>query len=96
MRPKRGQSGYLLEVPLIVMAVAVALTVLLPILPKVAGKILAVAGSVAIIGGLYYVIVIPGWQPGDASRLRWPWSLLVFLTIASLIIFATVGYVLKG
>jgi hypothetical protein len=96
MRPKRGQSGYLLEVPLIVMAVAVVLTVLLPMLPKVVGKVLAVAGSVAIIGGLYYMIVIPGWQPGDASRLRWPWNLLVFLTIASLIILATVGYVLKG
>lgn len=96
MQPKRDQSGYLLEVPLIVMAVAVVLAVLLPMVPKVVGKVLAVAGSTAIIGGLYYMIVIPGWQPRDASRLRWPWNLLVFLAIAFLIILATIGYVLKG
>jgi hypothetical protein len=93
MRSKHWQSGYLYEIPLILMAVAVLLAILLPTLPKVAGKVLALAGAVVIIGGLYYMIVIAGWQPGDTSRLRWPWSLVVFLAIALLVVLAAGVYV---
>ncbi len=93
MHLRRDQSGYLYEVPLLIMVVTVALAVLLPVLSNEGRRVLAVAGAVMIIGGLYYVIVIHGWQPGTASRLRWPWSLFVFLAIAFLIILATIGYV---
>ena len=93
MHRRSDQFGYLLEVPLFIIAVIVASAVLLPVLSTVGKKVLAVSGAVVIIGCLYYLIVIPGWQPSTTSRLRWPWNLLVFLVITLLIILGTAGYV---
>lgn len=96
MSYKNKQSGYLLEVPLIMMAVVLLLAILLPILPKIVGKIILVIAALVWISGIYYIIVIPGWQPGNSSRLRYPWSLMVFIALAALLVFVTALYVLHG
>jgi hypothetical protein len=92
---KNRQAGYLYEVPLLVMAVIVILTVLLPHLPIVVRKIFAIAGGIVVIAGLYYMIVIPGWQ-GNTPRLRRPWSVIIFLIIALFIALIAALYVMRG
>ena len=93
MNSRYSQAGYLVEIPIIVMAVGVALAVLLPVLPKTAGKVLVAAAAVVIIFGLYYMIVIPGWRPADTLRLHWPRSLIVFIAVVLLILLAAGGYI---
>ncbi len=83
---KRGQSGYLLEVPIIVMVVGVSLAVLVPQLPPLGQKIAVIVGALILIACAYYMIVIPGWQP-RATRLRAPWNLVVFTAVAALLAF---------
>jgi hypothetical protein len=82
-----------MEVPLIVTAVGLALAVLLPMLPKTAGKVLVGATAIVVILGLFYMVVIPGWQPIGTSRLRRPWNLIVFIALAGFILLAAGGYI---
>lgn len=94
MNSKRSQSGYLMEIPLIMAAVSVLLAIAIPNLPSALGKGLLVVGTLVWIGGLYYMIVIPGWQPGNRSSLRRVWKLSLFLVLAGLLSFAVGAYVL--
>lgn len=80
--PRRRQRGYMMEVPLILMAVGIVVAILLPMLPPVGQKILLVLALVPVLFALYYMIVIPGWTPNSAGRLRPPWSLLLFAIVA--------------
>ena len=91
----RPRSGYLLEIPLIVFFVGIMLAILLPRLPLLAGKFFVVAGAVVWIAGAFYMIVIPGWQPGNPRRLQPPWSYLVFLAVALLISFVAIAFVIN-
>lgn len=93
MISKRVQSGYLLEVPLTMFAAGMLLALLLPLLPEMWGKVLFVAVALVMIWGSYYMIVIPGWQPGNPTRLRWPWNMVLFLFVALLIVVVTAGWV---
>jgi hypothetical protein len=93
---RRKQSGYLLEIPLIMAIVGMALAIVVPKLPGLPGKVLVAAGALVWIGGLFYMIVMPGWQPGNAPRLRRPWSLLVFLGLALLIGLAAGAMIFGG
>ena len=93
VKSRRGQAGYLLEVPIIVAVVAVLLAVLIPNLPPLGAKVVAVLGALVFIAGAYYMIVIPGWQPG-ATRLRPPWSGVVFVLVAALIAFVAGAFVM--
>ena len=92
MRSKHNQSGYMIEVAIIVMIVGILVSVVLPKLPPVGQKIAVVLGALVFIAGSYYMIVIPGWQPG-AKRLRWPWNLLVFIPVALVIAFIAGAFV---
>lgn len=85
------------EVPLIIAAVVIFLLVLAPQLIKypVLGKIAVVIGAVIVTGGLYYMIVIPGWQPSHVRRLRWPASIIVFCIIALAIALGVIAILLK-
>ena len=96
MNLKRAQSGYMMEVPLIMVAVAILLAIAVPNLPGAAGKALLVAGALAFVAGLYYMVVAPGWQPGRASRLGRLWRLLVFLGIAIPLSLAVGVHVARG
>jgi type II secretory pathway component PulM len=86
VKVKRDQTGYMLEVPVIVMVVGVGLAVLVPQLPPRGQKIAVMLGALILIACAYYMIVIPGWQPG-ATRLRAPWNLIVFSAVAALLAF---------
>ena len=98
MNLKRRQSGYMIEVPLILLAVAVLVSIAVPRLPVVLGKVLVVVGALVWIGGLYYMIVVPGWQPGNPPPSRWRrlWKLLVFIGIAGFLIVGAGAYVVRG
>lgn len=96
MKSKGGQAGYMMEVPLLLLAVAVILSILVPKLPVVIGKILMVAGLLAWIGGLYYVIVVPGWRQGSSPRIARFWWLAIFLVVSGLLIFVVGAYVVRG
>jgi hypothetical protein len=87
------QAGYLLEIPLMMVAVGMLLAIFLPILPNIIGKIVFVIGVLVWIAGLYYMIVIPGWQPDTNTRLRHPWNSIVFTIIAALLVFIASDYV---
>lgn len=95
-RSRRHQGGYLLEAPLILMVVGVALALLLPKVPPWWQKILLGLGAVPVLFALYAMIVAPGWIPGDSRRLRPPWSVLVFLLIAGTIIAGVLLFILAG
>jgi hypothetical protein len=87
------QAGYLYEVPLIVMATIALLAIILPHLPVSAKKVVVIASGIVVAAGLYYVLVIPGWQ-GNARRLRRPWSVILFVIIALLIALGIANYVI--
>ena len=93
MPARRSQSGYLMEIPLIMAVVGVLLAVLIPHLSIALRKGLLVLGTLVWLGGLYYMIVIPGWQPGRCSYSR-AWRLGLFLLLAGLFSFAVGAYVL--
>jgi len=97
MNLRKNQMGYMYEVPLIVVAVAIFLITILPKLLKYAvlGKMILVAGALIIIAGFYYMIVIPGWQPAKTKRLRWPYNIIVFVIIALIIASAVIAVLLK-
>lgn len=79
------QRGYLFEVPLLIVAALLIFSVLFPALPPTGQKVLLGVVAAAIIFGLYYMVVVPGWMPGDKARLRPPWNWLAFLLLAVLI-----------
>jgi len=94
MKLRGLQAGYLLEVPIIVMVVGVGLAVLVPNLPPLGQKIAVMLGALVLIACAYYMIVIPGWQPG-ATRLRTPWNLVVFSMVAALLAFAAGAFAFR-
>jgi hypothetical protein len=91
---RRKQSGYLMEIPLLMAGVGLLLAVLVPRLPGILGKALVCLGAVVWIGGLFYMLVLPGWLGGATPRLRGPWKLVVFIAVSVTIIAAVISYVL--
>jgi len=96
MPARRSQSGYLMEIPLIMAVVGVLLAVLIPHLSIALRKGLLVLGTLVWIGGLYYMIVIPGWQPGERSDRSRVWRLGLFVLLAGLCSFVVGAYVLAA
>ena len=64
------------------MLVIIAASFIIPKLPPLGQKIGIVVTAIFILFALFYMIVVPGWMPTDTSRLKPPWSWLVFLLIA--------------
>jgi predicted membrane channel-forming protein YqfA (hemolysin III family) len=95
MKSRYSQSGYLMEIPIILFITAVLLGVLLPNLPDMAGKIVVIVVALIWIAGLYYMIVIPGWQPGaeSPSRSGKVMRLILFIALAICILLVTGAYV---
>lgn len=73
--------------------VGVLLALALPHLSIALRKGLLVLGTLVWIGGLYYMIVIPGWQPGRRFYGR-AWRLGLFLLVAGLFSVVVGAYVL--
>lgn len=82
---RRLQRGYMIEIPLLVVAALIIFSILLPALPPLGQKVLVALVAAIVVFGLYYMIVVPGWMPGDKSRLRPPWNWLVFGVAAILV-----------
>ena len=89
--PRKFQRGYLFEVPLLIVAALVIFSVLFPALPPIGQKVLICLVAAVIIFGLYYMVVVPGWMPGDKARLSPPWNMLAFLVLATMIVALTVA-----
>jgi hypothetical protein len=64
------QRGYLLEVPLVMAVVGVLAAVLYPRLSGWQADSVLVVAALVWLAGLYYVLVVPGWQPGAPRRSR--------------------------
>jgi hypothetical protein len=92
----RFQRGYLLEIPILLFVVALVLAVLLPMLSPVGQKILLGLALIPVLFFLYYMIVIPGWTPGDRGRLKPPWNLILFVLTAGVIVFGVAAFVLSS
>ena len=93
--PRRHQYGYMLEIPMLLVVVALGVAFLLPHLSSVGRKILVGIAALPVLFCLYYMIVIPGWQPDTSGRLKPPWNLLVFLQLAAMIVFGVVIFVVN-
>ncbi|HUN54753.1 MAG TPA: hypothetical protein VMU29_06310 [Smithella sp.] len=85
-----NQRGYLFEIPLLFAAVIIVLFIVIPHLSPIGQKIIICLAAIPILFFLYYMIVIPGWMPGDKRRLKPPWNIIVFVLIATVIIFAAI------
>ena len=90
------QAGYLMEIPLIMALVGVALTILVPVLPGVPGKIAMVAGGLVWIVGSFYLLVIPGWLPGDSHRMNRNLRIAGWLAIALTITVVVVSLLVQS
>ncbi|HEX4325819.1 MAG TPA: hypothetical protein VH105_03325 [Burkholderiales bacterium] len=91
---RRLQRGYMLEIPILLMVVVLVVALVLPHLPPLGRKIFLGVAAVPVLFFLFYMIVIPGWTPGSAGRLRAPWNWLVFLLLAGAIVFVVVAFAL--
>jgi hypothetical protein len=94
LSPRQRQRGYLLEIPLLFIAVVVILSIVLPMLPPWGQKIAIALAAVPILFALFYMIVIPGWTPGYEGRLKWPWNWVVFVLVAIPVVFVVVAFIL--
>jgi len=92
MTSRRAQRGYMIEIPIIVAVILVIAMTVVPNLPPLGQKIAVALTALVFIAGAYYMIVIPGWQPG-AKRLRWPWNWVVFIPVALLVALVAAAFV---
>lgn len=92
----RRQLGYLIEIPILLMIIGIVLSVLVPNVSPTGQKILTGIAAIPVLFGLYYMIVIPGWMPGNKGRLKPPWNVLVFLLVAAPIIAGIAMFLLKS
>jgi len=92
---RRFQRGYLLEIPVLFVIIVIVLSALLPELSRTGQKIVMGVAAIPILFALFYMIVIPGWTPGNEGRLKWPWNWLIFLLIAAPIAAVVVLFILS-
>jgi hypothetical protein len=92
-QPHRRQSGYLLEIPILLVLVVLGGAFLLPQLSPVGRKILLGIAVLPVLFCFFYMIVTPGWQPNSAGRLKPPWGLLAFLLLAAVIVVGVVRFI---
>jgi hypothetical protein len=92
---RRFQRGYLREIPIVLLILLVALSLAIPRLPSIGRKIAIAAAVVPILGCLFYMIITPGWRPGDEARRRSAWRLTLFLGCAAVIIAGAGAFMLK-
>ena len=72
------------------------LAIIFPHLSPDAGKALIIAGATAGIGGLYYMIVIPGMAAGMLRRSGTRCAMARFLALATLLAAAAGAFVVFG
>jgi hypothetical protein len=94
-RTRRSQRGYLREIPLLLLVVALVLAVLLPRLSPGARKLALAAAALPAVAALYYMIVVPGWLPETRAGRRRGWRLAMFLGCTAAIVAAVAAFILR-
>ena len=96
VRSSYRQAGYLLEVPLILMATAIILALLLPSIDGITRQIALTVGVLICTGCLYYMILTPGWRPDD-GRGRLPlWRRILWFGLVVVSALVTLWYAWVG
>jgi hypothetical protein len=91
----RCQRGYLYEIPMILLAVSLALALALPRLSVVGRKMALGVAAGPLLYGLFYLIVRPGWTVG-VQRGPVYGRLALFLACAISVIVLVAGYIFAG
>jgi hypothetical protein len=93
---RRGfQRGYLLEIPLILFVLVIALSLVMPRLPILGQKIAIVIAAIPIVFCLFYMIVVPGWVPGTQRRAGLILRMTLFLGCAAAIVTGVGAFILR-
>src|ERR1700680_3560664 len=95
LSPRRFQRGYLLEIPVMLFIIVLALSVLVPRLPFNGQKVLLGIAAVPIVFCLFYMIVTPGWVPGTSARGGRVWRVALFLGCAAVIVAGVGAFILR-
>jgi hypothetical protein len=93
--PRQPQRGYLLEIPVMLFIIVLAVAILAPRLPLIGQKVLIGVAVVPILFCLFYMIVAPGWMPGRFSLARRVWRVGLFLGCAAAIIAGVGAFILR-
>ena len=96
VRSSSRQAGYLLEVPLILMATAIILAVLLPSISGVTRQIALSIWVLICSGCLYYMILTPGWRPDDGRGYLPLWRRILWFGLVVLSALVTLWYAWFG
>ena len=91
---RRSQLGYLYGIPLILLALFLALALVLPRLPAIGQKLLLVVATVPTLYCFFYLIVVPGWTPGAVLRSRVR-RLAWFLGCTAVTVAAVAAFILR-
>ena len=90
------QAGYLLEVPVILVATAIVLALLLPALTGIVRQLILSLGILIYVGCFYYILLTPGWQPEqDTGRLP-PWRRILSFGLVATVALGAFWYTWFG
>ena len=78
-------------IPLFVTWLGIHLGILLPLMPAMIGKAAVIVSALIAIAGLYYMLIIPGWQPGQVRKSR-KVLFIRFGVALTFVLLATAGY----
>jgi hypothetical protein len=93
--PRQFQRGYLLEIPIILFVLVIALSLLMPRLSLIGQKIAIGIAAIPIVFCLFYMIVAPGWVPGTHRRTGLILRMTLFLGCAAAIVVGVGAFILR-
>jgi hypothetical protein len=93
--PPQLQRGYLLEIPLMLLVVVIALAVVMPRLSLIGQKIAIVIAAIPVLFCLFYMIVAPGWVPGTPRRAGLILRLTLFLGCTAAIVVGVGAFIVR-
>jgi hypothetical protein len=93
--PRQSQRGYLLEIPIILFVLLIALSLLMPRLSLIGQKIAIGIAAIPILFCLFYMIVAPGWVPGTERRVGLIVRMTLFLGCAAAIVTGVGAFIFR-
>jgi hypothetical protein len=95
IRYRWSQRGYLREIPLLLLVLALVLGVLLPRLPPGGQKVALAVAAVPTVVCLFYMIVAPGWTPNASRGGRLRWRMALFLGCAAALVAGVATFIVR-
>jgi hypothetical protein len=92
---RQFQRGYLLEIPVLLFILLLALAILAPRLSLIGQKVMIGVAVLPIVYFLFYMIVAPGWVPGSTGRARRALRVALFIGLAAAIAAGAGGFILR-